>query len=149
MVWGCMSAQGVGALHIVEGNMNAEKYRNVMKDHLLPTIPALSTEYGEFIFQQDGATCHTARSTMAWFVENNVPVLSWPSGSPDLSPIETLWGKMKRFLKKNPRSTKAELIVALKEIWALITAEFCKKLVQTMPQRIDAVIKQKGNVTNW
>lgn len=61
MVWGCMSAQGVGRLHVINGTMNAEKYKNVLADHLAPSIPPLSSEYGEFVFQQDGASCHTAR----------------------------------------------------------------------------------------
>lgn len=149
MVWGCMSAQGVGSLHIVDGNMNAEKYKSVLGEHLMPSIPQLSSEYGEFIFQQDGASCHTARTTKAWLTENEVPVLPWPSSSPDLSPIETLWGKMKRHLRKQPCSTKNELIVALKSIWTSITDEFCQNLVATMSRRVNDVIRQKGDVTNW
>lgn len=149
MVWGCMSAQGVGSLYVVDGIMNAEKYRKVFEDHLLPSIPSLSTEYGEFIYQQDGATCHTAKSTMAWLDEKQIPVLAWPSGSPDLSPIETLWGRMKRHLQKNPCATKQALIDELFKIWGCITPEYCSGLVSTMTRRLKDVKIRKGDVTNW
>lgn len=149
----CHISNGLGMhkklLHIVDGNMNAEKYRKVLGEQLKPSIPQLSTEYGEFIFQQDGASCHTARATKAWLAENEIPILDWPSGSPDLSTLETLWGKMKRYLKNHPCPTKYELIVALKSTWASITDEYCHKLVDTMSHRVNDVITRKGDVTNW
>lgn len=45
---------------------------------------------GDFIFQQDGASCHTAKVNKKWFEEHNISYLSWPSTNPDVSPIDTL-----------------------------------------------------------
>ena len=57
------------------------------------------TENGVALFQQDGATCHTSRKTRQWFAEKGVALLNgWPSNSPDLSPIEQVWGVAKRFI---------------------------------------------------
>ena len=51
------------------------------------------------IFQQDGARCHTAVSTLRWFRDHGVRVLAgWPANSPDLSPVEQVWAIMKRFI---------------------------------------------------
>ena len=51
------------------------------------------------VFQQDGARCHTAVSTMRWFQSREVECLrEWPANSPDLSPVEQIWGIMKRFI---------------------------------------------------
>ena len=38
MVWGCVSAHGMGNLHICEGTINAERYTQVLEQHMLPTI---------------------------------------------------------------------------------------------------------------
>lgn len=44
MICVCLPAQEVGSIHIVDGNMNAEKYQQVIADHFTPSIPNLSTE---------------------------------------------------------------------------------------------------------
>lgn len=62
MVWGCFSAKGVGQLHFIEGTVNAPKYIQILEEHLLTSVPMLTT-FDEFIFQQDGASCHTAKIT--------------------------------------------------------------------------------------
>lgn len=149
MVWGCMSAQGVGNLCFVEGTVNTIKYQDILEHHLLPSISTLKTEDDCFTFQQDGASCHTAKRNMSWLREHNIPVLSWPANSPDLSPIETLWGKMKKELRTNPAKNLRELKQKIQEVWDGITPEFCYNLVETLPSRIAAVIKNKGDVTQW
>ncbi len=37
MVWGCISAYGMGSLHVLEGIMNAERYIKVLEQHMLPS----------------------------------------------------------------------------------------------------------------
>ena len=36
MVWGCVSASGMGNWHICEGTINAERYIQVLEQHMLP-----------------------------------------------------------------------------------------------------------------
>jgi transposase len=42
MVWGCVSAKGVGALTRINGIMNAPMYVRILRDHLLPS----ATKFG-------------------------------------------------------------------------------------------------------
>lgn len=148
MVWGCMSAKGLGTLKFIEGTVNAQKYQDILQESLLPSVASLYP--GEdYIFQQDGASCHTAKSTKKWFGENSVKVLSHPSSSPDLNPIETLWHKMKQYLRNNPQRTLPELHAKLQDIWDNFTPEFCQGLVNSMPDRVRAVIRAKGDVTSY
>ncbi len=37
MVWGCISAYGMGSLHVSEGTINAERYIKVLEQHMLPS----------------------------------------------------------------------------------------------------------------
>ena len=45
------------------------------------------------IWQQDNATAHTAKVVKTWLAANVKLLEDWPANSPDLSPIENLWGR--------------------------------------------------------
>ncbi len=61
MVWGCISYQGVGKLVFVDGTLNSAKYINLLANNLPSSAYQMGME--EYIFQQDGAPCHTSNAT--------------------------------------------------------------------------------------
>lgn len=150
MVWSMMSSYGTGRLHVVEGTMNAVKYIEVMKNRM---IPQAREWFGadEWVYMQDGAPCHTAKRTIEFLSNENVTVLKWPGNSPDLNPIETLWAIVKERLKKHTLKTKQEVISELIKVWIkdVSVAVTCQRLIDTMPDRVQAVIKAKGGHTDY
>lgn len=103
----------------------------------------------DFIIQQDLASPHTSVLTKNWFRQSNIQVLPWPPNSPDINPIENLWGIMKKKLKENSPSSKTALVARIKSIWANIDRNVCKHLVYSMQDRLYAVIKAKGDATKY
>ncbi len=71
MVWGCISAYGMGSLHVLEGTMNAERYINVLEQYKLPSRRRLF-QGRPCVFQQDNAKPHTAAITTAWLHSRRV-----------------------------------------------------------------------------
>ncbi len=148
MIWAAMSSAGVGPLCFLKSTVNAAIYQEILEHFMLPSADKL---YGDadFIFQQDLAPAHTAKGTKSWFNDHGVTVLDWPANSPDLNPIENLWGIVKRKMRNKRPKNADELKAAIKETWASIPPQQCHKLITSMPRRIEAVIKAKGAPTKY
>lgn len=146
-IWGCFSAKGLGSLAVIPKNvrMNKEWYLDVLEHHLIPTI---EDQFGDSdcYFQDDGAPCHRAKVVKDWFTEQNIgSLVIWPGNSPDLNPIENLWGIIgKKIRQRQPRNS-SELVDAIKVCWHVMQGDaVLKKLIDSMPQRIEAVLRNKG-----
>ncbi len=148
MVWGAMSSAGVGPLCFLRSKVNTAIYQEVLEHFMLPAADQL---YGDadFIFQQDLAPAHSAKATSTWFKDHGIPVLNWPANSPDLNPIEYLWGIVKRKMRYARPNNAEELKATIRATWALITPEQCHRLIDSMPRRIAAVIQAKGAPTKY
>lgn len=151
MVWGCMTAKGVGYLVKIEGTMNSELYCKILEEDLLNSLEWYDLDRQGIIFQHDNDPKHTAERTQRWLKDNEMDVLDWPPQSPDLNPIEHLWDHFKRRLSGYPSvaSSMSELWTRAEEEWNKTTAQKCIELIDSMPQRIVEVIKAKGGHTRY
>ena len=72
MVWGCMSANGVGKLQFLETNMDRYIYFNIMKSSLSKSATKLGFS-GNWYLKQDNDPKHTSRILMLFsFLPKNV-----------------------------------------------------------------------------
>ncbi|KAK3540776.1 hypothetical protein QTP86_001585 [Hemibagrus guttatus] len=130
-------------LTVVQKTITDTLHKEEILEHfMLPSADQLF-EDADFIFQQDLAPAHTAKSTKSWLNDHGVGVLDWSVNSPDRNRI------VKRKMRNKRPENADELKATVKETWASIPPQQCHKLITSMPRRIEAVIKAKGAPTKY
>ncbi|KAJ3649639.1 hypothetical protein Zmor_021369 [Zophobas morio] len=149
-VWGWVSSRGRGICAIVEERLNANVYRRLLEELMLPSVIPVFGERN-FIFQQDNCPVHNARLVSRYLEAEGVHVLPWPSRSPDLNVIENVWGEMQKYIYQNdfrPRNP-LELQEKIVEAWETVTPGYMRQLVASMPRRLQNVIDANGAMTKY
>ena len=149
MVSGAFSAKGKSRLAVLHGKQNSEAYVRTLQEHLVSF--AQQQHPRGFTFQQDNASIHRSRYTMSWFAERDVTVMNWPALSPDLNPIENVWGMLARRVYQGGRqfANKQELQSAILQAWDEIESGYTERLVRSMSNRCTAVLEPKGSKTPY
>lgn len=159
-VWGCFCGGGVGHLKEITGNMDAKQYHQILVHHVIPLIKQKTqTEPSTiaWVFQQDNCSTHTAKTNVEYLSRKaresgcSWSLMEWPSNTPDLNPIENIWAFLKAQLRKYPRppASKGELFQRLQTEWDKLGPNALRNYVADMPDRIAAVIANRGGSTKW
>ncbi len=85
--------------------------------------------------------------------------MEWPANSPDMNLIEHIWSALKKELFHRfpdtenlpgaPPTVQRILEERLQLIWRDIGADLLEKLVQSMPERVNALIEAHGWYTRY
>ena len=110
--WGAISTNGKVNLYLFIYNLTKEEYVKILSDNLKDL-----REIGgkNFLFQCDNDPKHKSKLALEFYSKNK---LEWPPYSPDLNPIENVWGIVKQQVGKCDLSKISEVIAKVKEIWS-------------------------------
>ena len=151
MLWGCMLWEGPGFATKIDGRMDADLYVSILDDELQATLEYYGKDIEDVVFQQDNDPKHKSKKTTNWFKDNGFVVMVWPPQSADLNPIEHLWHYLKRKLGEYEMAPKSihELWERVQTEWEKIPAATCQNLIESMPRRVEAVLRAKGGYTKY
>lgn len=150
-VSGGFTAFGVTPLVKIDGKMDRFQYKKILSKKLLPAAKQIfkQNEVEDWIFQQDNDPKHTSKLIKRYLANKKINVLDWPSQSPDLNPIENLWSILDLECRKRQCSNEEELLETLRVAWEKLDTGLLKKLVHSMPSRIQECIKANGFPTRY
>lgn len=102
---------------------------------------------------QDGASSHTAFSTLEELDMRGIEVIDFPLYSPDLNPIEPCWNWMKDYIQLHyghiQQPSRQTLYSWVKEAWDALPVEYCIQQLLSMHERCQAVIDANGGHTRF
>ncbi|KAI0998322.1 hypothetical protein K3495_g9870 [Podosphaera aphanis] len=140
------------------GKMTSEGYRQ----HILPLVVDWRRnrrqETGRaYLFMHDNAPVHKAPPARDYLIAHEIQPISWPAYSPDLNPIENVWGMMKLYIQnvypefeRGRQRSKAETRRITLEAWYNCTTEDkLRSLILSMSKRCEEVVKVQGGPNSY
>ncbi|GBO01040.1 Transposable element Tcb1 transposase [Araneus ventricosus] len=107
MVWGCMSAVGVGNLHFIDGITDKYMYLDILKQNLKQSAEKMGI-LPHYKLYQDNDPKHNARICRLWALYHCPQAIRTPVQSPDVNPIENIWDHLNNRIRKFKISSKNE-----------------------------------------
>lgn len=172
-VYGGITVWGVTKLHEVAGtskkiskyktkkgqastNITQQEYSDVLMSTLLPEGERIFHSHGtsSWMLQQDNDKAHAkAGACIAKFnrqAGSSIGLIrGWPPNSPDLSPIENLWGQVQANMEARGCKNFKDFCHAVHEEWAKITPGMARRYVRSVHNRLSSCLELHGNKTKY
>lgn len=134
--------------------VNGERFRHMIETFLKLYLVDFNVE--NIYFQQDGATSHTSKKTIALLQEifpsrliSRFGDVDWPPRSPDLTaPDYFLWGYLKDKVYANHPRTITQLKHSISAQIAMISTDLCENVMQHAIKRAESCKAARGGHLN-
>lgn len=128
--------------------MTATRYTKILDSALLPFIQDVFQSGHRF--QQDNDPKHCARFTRDYFATNSINWWPTPAESPDLNPIENVWGSMKEFLRNDYKpKCLDDLKRGICQFWKTLTPSVCTKYINHIQRVMPKVVEESGGPSGF
>ena len=147
-LWGGISVCGATQIVMFSGNMDAIRYGEILKASLLPFIRQCHPT-GHRLYQ-DNDPKHTSRYISNFFETNGIVWWKSPPESPDLNPIENIWGSLKQYLRTQYKPHNlGELKQGIMQFWNTLTPQVCEKYISHLKKVIPKVVEMNGHPSGY
>jgi hypothetical protein len=148
-IWGAIHHGGKTPVVILDRNVNARTYRDLLDETLIPHARHIYNN--NFVYAHDNAPAHRARLVNDFLAQQEVNQLDWPAMSPDMNPIEHIWAHISKEIndvEPSPANLQ-ELRDTLVIIWNAIPQQLIDTLIDGMPRRLRALHAARGGHTRF
>ncbi|GFU21527.1 uncharacterized protein TNCV_3827341 [Trichonephila clavipes] len=131
--------------------VNGDRYRAMITNFFIPE--SNNHDVQELWFQQDGATCHTARATIDLLKDtfgdrliSRFGPVNCPPRSCDLTPLDYfLWGYVKSLVYADKPQTLDHLEDNIRRVIADIRPQMLVKVIENWTSRLDYIRASRGS----
>ncbi|GBN12477.1 Transposable element Tc1 transposase [Araneus ventricosus] len=149
MVWAGILLDDRTPLHVFErDNVSGVRYRDeILEPYVRLFRGAVGPEFNGFNLMDDNARPHRALLVDKFLESEDIRRMDWPARSPDLNPIEYVWGE--KLELATPLRTIQEMKTALLNEWDQLPQEMINCLISSMKSRCKAYISVRGDHTPY
>ncbi|GFU83600.1 putative transposable element [Trichonephila clavipes] len=125
--------------------LNGDRYRAIITNFFIPELN--NRDVQELWFQQDGATCHSARATIDLLKDtfgerliSRFGPVNWPPRSCGLTPLDYfLWGYVKSLVYADKPQTLDHLKDNIRRVIADIRPQMLEKVIENWTSGLDYI----------
>ncbi|GFY30571.1 DUF4817 domain-containing protein [Trichonephila clavipes] len=136
---------------IINVTVNGDRYRAMITNFFIAELN--NHDVQELWFQQDGATCHTARAIIDLLKDtfgdrliSRFGPVNWPPRSCDLTPLDYfLWGYIKSLVYADKPQTLDHLEDNIRRVIADIRLQMLEKFIENWTSRLDYIRASRGS----
>lgn len=147
-LWGCICAGGLGHAELYVDSLDARRYQSILALNLVSSARQFWPR-GQWWYQQDNWSVHTASTSQVWFHNHGIDLIDWPAWSPDLNPIENLWNDLKRRVYAHHSKTMEELEHWIGIEWQATDLNFISHICRSMPHRLQLLLDNNGHKISY
>ena len=149
-IWGAISTKGAAPLVLFSENLTAIRFGKIIEASLAPFIRDKFPVTHKL--QMDNDPKHTSHYVCDFLKSKDIYWWKTPAESPDLNPIEKVWGSMKNFLRdvhfrKPENRNLAGLKDGIKKFWKTLTPKICRKYMKHIHKVMPIVIQNRGEAS--
>uniref|UniRef100_A0A3Q1K3H4 Uncharacterized protein n=1 Tax=Anabas testudineus TaxID=64144 RepID=A0A3Q1K3H4_ANATE len=149
-LWAIFCWDSLGPCIHVDVTLPRTNFLNSVSDQVHNFMTMVFPDGSGFL-QQDNAPCNSTTIGQEWFEEHDkeLQMLPWPSNSPDLNLIDHLWDMLETQVQsvEAPPCSLQDLKDMLLTFWCQIPEDTFRGLVESMPQRVRAVLAAEEEPT--
>jgi len=150
IIWGCNPAHGARHMFTIDSRMDAELHTSIHQVEFLATVEFYWSDRPWFTFQQENDPKDTFMEAPKWSQQSKVIVLKWPAVTwPQPFWMWVATPQMAAQCLQAPPAGVGELWGQVQMEWDRITKEVCRNLIESMPRRMQAMVRAKEGKTGY
>jgi len=143
MIWGAIGISGQIHHATLHGKIDSKTFSKFLRNEALPAIKAKHPT--RWILQQDNAPPHKGE-TLDVIEEEKIETVTWPAKSPDLNPIEQVWGWMAKEVDHKSFKNLHELEECVYSIWEKVPKDVILAYIKKLNDKAQYVLDNNGDV---